>query len=254
MSTSRTLTPPLAPRFFAVVPAAGVGRRFGGAVPKQYLPLGGVTVLERTLGVLLAAEWIAAVVLVVAPDDDRAEQVCASLVRRHGSRLRIAPVGGETRRDSVLAGLVTLGEASAPDARDWVLVHDAARPGLDAQALGRLRAELADDPVGGLLALPVADTVKRADATGQVLETVPRDHLWVAQTPQMFRRGLLEEALRRHACVTDESAAIEACGLRVRLVEGGRRNFKITTADDLALMAEVLGVTPDAVARNKASE
>jgi 2-C-methyl-D-erythritol 4-phosphate cytidylyltransferase len=242
MSTDPTRFPPAAPRFFAVVPAAGVGRRFGGAVPKQYLPLGQGTVLERTLSVLLAADWIATVVLVVAPDDDRAAQVCASLSLRYGPRLRIARVGGETRRDSVLAGLVALDADAAPDAADWVLVHDAARPGLAGGDLERLRAELGEDPVGGLLALPVADTVKRADAAAQVVETVPREDLWVAQTPQMFRCGLLQEALQRHASVTDESAAIEACGLQVRLVAGGRRNFKITTAEDLALMTDVLGL------------
>lgn len=227
-------------RFFAVVPAAGVGARLGAAVPKQYLEIGGECVLARSLRPLLAAGWIDAVVVVVAPGDAWAQAACAGLVAEAGKRLRIAPVGGATRRDSVLAGLGLLQDVHAAD-RDWVLVHDAARPGLRGAALERLRERAGAHPVGGLLALPVADTVKRAGARGEVESTVPREGLWLAQTPQMFRLGRLRAALERHAEVTDEAAAMEAEGLAVLLVEGDRRNFKVTTADDLDVMRAMLG-------------
>ena len=227
-------------RFFAVVPAAGVGARLGAAVPKQYLEIGGETVLSRSLRPLLAARWIEAVVVVVAPGDAWARAACAGLAAETGERLRIAPVGGAARRDSVLAGLGLLADAYAED-RDWVLVHDAARPGLRVDALERLRERAGAHPVGGLLALPVADTVKRAGAGDEVAATVPRDRLWLAQTPQMFRLGALRAALARHPEVTDEAAAMEAEGLAVLLVEGDRRNFKVTTADDLELMRALLG-------------
>ncbi|MFP5460773.1 MAG: 2-C-methyl-D-erythritol 4-phosphate cytidylyltransferase [Gammaproteobacteria bacterium] len=226
-------------RFHAVVPAAGVGARLGAALPKQYLEIGGASVLARSVRPLLDVGWIELVLVVVAPGDRRAAQVCADLEAQAGGRLRIAEVGGATRRDSVLAGLGELAAAGC-DPGDWVLVHDAARPGLGTGALERLRAQLDGHPVGGLLALPVADTVKRADARGEVDGTVPREGLWLAQTPQMFRLGALREALLRHPEVTDEAAAMEAQGLRALLVEGERRNFKVTTADDLALMTALL--------------
>ena len=227
-------------RFFAVVPAAGVGSRLGAAVPKQYLAIDGRSVLAWSLQPLLDANWIERVLVVVAPGDTRAVAACTPLVDRAGRRLRIAQVGGATRRDSVLAGLEALAGVDAPAPQDWVLVHDAARPGLSAAALERLRTALASETAGGLLALPVADTVKRADAHGCVAATVPREGLWQAQTPQMFRFGALSAALARHPEVTDEAAAIEAERWPVRLVEGDRRNFKVTTADDFELMSAIL--------------
>ena len=236
-----------AARFHAVVPAAGVGARLGAAVPKQYLEIGGVRVLARSVRPLLDAPWIDRVLVVVAPGDAHAAPACSALAARSGGRLRIAEVGGATRRDSVLAGLETLAAAGAAS-HDWVLVHDAARPGLGAAALERLRASLSAHPVGGLLALPVADTVKRADERGEVAGTVAREGLWLAQTPQMFRLGVLREALARHPEVTDEAGAIEAEGLPALLVEGERRNFKVTTADDLALMAALLAPAASGVA------
>lgn len=234
---------PSAPRFFAVVPAAGVGARLGAPIPKQYLAIGDRSVLACSIAPLLAAPWIRCVLVVVAPGDGRAAEACGPLAAAHGERLRIRAVGGASRRDSVLAGLdaLALDMADGPVDADWVLVHDAARPGLTGASLDRMRAELGADPVGGILALPVADTVKRSDREGRVVETVPREGLWLAQTPQMFRFGVLADALRRHPEVTDEAAAIEACGLPVRLVEGERRNFKVTTAADLALMVELMG-------------
>jgi len=221
-------------RFLAVVPAAGTGTRLGASVPKQYLPLGDRTVIEWSVRALLGARWIEAVIVVVSAGDARAASVLAALSRQHGARLAIVANGGATRRDSVLGGLRALAGRCAP--QDWVLVHDAARPGLGAAGLERLREQLAGDPVGGLLALPVADTIKRADAQGRVMRTEPREFLWQAQTPQMFRFGLLRTALEAHPEVTDEAAALEAAGMAPRLIEGERENFKVTTADDLRMM------------------
>ncbi len=237
------------PRFFAVVPAAGVGARVGAALPKQYLRIGDRTLLEWAVGALLAADWIERVIVVTAPGDSRAEALLDALFnaethRRTRATRRVLAVdaGGPTRRDSVLGGLDALAESADDD--DFILVHDAARPGLSGTALARLREELIDDPVGGLLALPVADTVKQAGALRSVERTVAREGLWLAQTPQMFRFGLLRSALARHREVTDEAAAIEADGAIARLVEGEVRNFKVTTAGDLAMMAAVLGQAP----------
>ncbi|MEI8305129.1 MAG: 2-C-methyl-D-erythritol 4-phosphate cytidylyltransferase [Burkholderiales bacterium] len=225
-------------RCHAVVPAAGSGSRLGAALPKQYLHLAGRSLLEWSVQALLDAPFIETVTVVVSPGDARAE---ALLGRR--PRLRVLPVGGATRRDSVLAGVQAPGIAWS--AHDWVLVHDAARPALDAASLLRLHAELADDPVGGLLAVPVSDTVKRAASASpevpRVAATLSREGLWLAQTPQMFRHGVLLPALQRHPEVTDEAAAVEAEGLVPRLVRGERQNFKVTTADDLALMGAWLG-------------
>jgi len=238
-----------APRHFAVMPAGGAGSRLGAAVPKQYLDLHGEPMIACAARALLAAPWIERLVVVVAPGDRRAGPALAGL-----PRTTVLAEGGETRRDTVLAGLRWLateigagaggaGGAStggAGIAEDWVLVHDAARPALGRAVLERLRETLADDPVGGLLAMPVSDTVKRATAAGSVAETVPREGLWLAQTPQMFRFGLLLEALARFGDVTDEAAAIELSGGAPRLVAGDRMNFKVTTADDLELMRRLM--------------
>ena len=233
---------PSTPRFFAVVPAAGVGARLGATIPKQYLSIGDRSVLARSVAPLLAAPWIRSVLVVVAPGDARAAEACGPLTATHGDRLRIRAVGGASRRDSVLAGLDALAREAKgkPVDSDWVMVHDAARPGLSGVSLERMRDELGADPVGGILALPVADTVKRSDRDGRVVATVPREGLWLAQTPQMFRFALLHDALRAHPQVTDEAAALEADGRSPLLVEGERGNFKVTTADDLRMMQDLL--------------
>jgi 2-C-methyl-D-erythritol 4-phosphate cytidylyltransferase len=227
-------------RFHAVVPAAGVGARVGAAVPKQYLELAGRSLLQWSVRALLAAPFIETVVVVIAPGDTLADE----LVGRW-PRVQVHAVGGASRRDSVLAGLRVAGAGWRPD--DWVLVHDAARPALSLAALNRLRVGLQDDPVGGLLALPVSDTVKQAPAgQARVERTVPREGLWLAQTPQMFRHGLLLSALADHPGVTDEAGAMEAAGHVPRLIEGERHNFKVTTADDLRLMGAWLSALAEA--------
>ena len=238
--TEPAVPPPASVRHVAVVPAAGVGTRLGADRPKQYLALCGATVLERTVQALLGCEWIDAVVVVVAPDD----VVAAALPGLADGRVTVAPVGGASRRDSVLAGLRECVDRGIACDDDWAWVHDAARPGVERASLERLRDALVGDRVGALLALPMADTVKRGWG-GRALETVPRDPLWTAQTPQAFPLGTLRAALERHRSATDEASAIEATGRTPRLVEGTRRNFKVTTMDDLhAMRAALEGPTP----------
>jgi 2-C-methyl-D-erythritol 4-phosphate cytidylyltransferase len=222
-------------RLFAIVPAAGSGARFGEATPKQYRLLLGRPLLHHALAVLCAEPRIAQVAVVIAPGDAWFGGVDWSSFE---SRLRVLKCGGPTRALSVRNALEAL--ASDIDDEDWVLVHDAARPCLDAEALDRLIVGLADDEVGGLLATPVADTLKRADADRRAVATQSREGLWQAQTPQMFRRALLSRALQ-HAdtATTDEAGAVEALGLRPKLVDGSPANLKVTYAQDFA-MAEAL--------------
>lgn len=240
----------------AIVPAAGVGQRASRAgdpaLPKQYRLLLGLPMLRRAVLALLADTRISKVFVAVSPDDDWATQALAGL-----PRTVCQPCGGLTRADTVAAALAGCGVADT----DWVLVHDAARPGLPADALGRLIDACWSDPVGGLLALPVADTVKSQcqpegkgaassrDTTPTPMEprvraTLDRDGLWLAQTPQMFRagvlRGALAHAVAHGVSVTDEASAIEAAGDTPLLVRGSLRNFKVTWPDDFELMEKWL--------------
>ncbi|TVR61379.1 MAG: 2-C-methyl-D-erythritol 4-phosphate cytidylyltransferase [Candidatus Competibacteraceae bacterium] len=222
------------PRYWAVVPAAGVGQRMGSAIPKQYLPLVGRPVIVHTLETLLRYPPLAGVVVAIGADDGWWP---AMAIEIDSAKLLRVVTGGVERGQSVLNGLEALREWASPD--DWVLVHDAARPCLSTEDLDRLLAELDADPVGGLLAVPVRDTLKQADAAGRVTTTVDRSRLWHALTPQVFRLGLLRDALRdalaRGLTVTDEAAAMEAAGFAPRLVEGRADNVKITRPEDLAL-------------------
>jgi 2-C-methyl-D-erythritol 4-phosphate cytidylyltransferase len=224
-------------RYFALVPAAGSGSRLGSSTPKQYLPLAGRSVLHHTLSRLAAHPGIEQVFVVLAPGDTEFRNA-----QWDGFEHRITPLycGGDTRAASVYNGLIAARDAVGGD--DWVLVHDAARPCLGADALERLIREVGDDEAGGLLAVPVADTLKRADGDTRVEATERREGLWQAQTPQMFRYGFLVEALRRSgaATVTDEASAIERLGLKPRLVMGDVRNLKITYPQDLELAELIL--------------
>lgn len=226
----------VSPRYFALVPAAGVGARLGAGYPKQYLPLAGKPMLLHVLETFAAAPAIAHCFLVVSEEDAYIGELMAS-APHIAERVTVLFNGGATRHASVLNGLQAM--RAHADEQDWVLVHDAARPGLSVALIDRLIAELRDDPVGGLLALPIVDTLKRDDAAGRVTATVARAGLWGAQTPQMFRYAMLCRALEEVAEVTDEASAIEALGLSPRLVEGSVRNFKVTLPQDIAL-AELL--------------
>ena len=217
---------------WAIVPAAGRGTRFGAERPKQYLPLAGRTVIEHSLRAVLSHDDVDGVVVALSPED------CDwPGWREIGGKPVITCVGGAERADSVLAGLHAL--PATVDADQWVLVHDAARPCLRAEDLARLLQIGQADPVGALLAAPVRDTLKRADGIGKSQSTEPRDGLWRALTPQLFRRGgltrALEAVLRAGLRITDEAMAMERLGLRPCLVEGREDNLKITTPADLAL-------------------
>ncbi len=223
------------PRHYAIVPAAGSGSRFGAEKPKQYLDLLGRPLIFHTLAALCACPAIERVWVVLAPDDPWWPRYDWSEL---GAKLETVRCGGVTRAESVANGLQAAAMVAADD--DWVLVHDAARPCLSPAMLDALFADLANDPVGGILAVPVADTLKRADAEQRVAATEPRDGLWQAQTPQMFRYGLLSEALEKCRDVTDEAGAVEAFGLQPRLVRGDATNLKVTYPADLALAAMIL--------------
>lgn len=219
-------------RYFALIPAAGVGARMGADCPKQYMPLAGKLMLLHVLDTFASSAIIAHAYVVVSAEDGYIDDALAG-AKHLADRLTVIHDGGPTRHLSVLNGLKAMRNEVGDD--DWVLVHDAARPGLTAELIERLIAEVGDDVVGGLLALPVVDTLKRSDVQARALATVPRDGLWAAQTPQMFRYALLRRALEAALAVTDESGAVEALGLHPKLVEGSPRNFKITLPHDIAL-------------------
>ena len=223
---------------FALIPAAGSGTRLRAATPKQYLPLAGRPLLWHAVRAVCVPQ-VSAVFVVLASND-------AHFARQDWSTFagKVNPLycGGSTRRDSVLNGLSAL--RGAVDADDWMLVHDAARPCLPGADLRKLVDEGAGDAIGAILALPVAETVKRAgkDEGGvqRIAATEDRSQLWLAQTPQMFRTGLLIQALSHPSNATDEAAAVEALGLRPRLVLGSRQNLKVTYAEDLAVAEAIL--------------
>lgn len=205
-----------------------------GDCPKQYLPLLGKPLIWHALQVLGAIPAIERVFVVLAPDDTRWDGFDWSEL---GSRLTVLRCGGASRAASVANGLKAMADAALAD--DWVLVHDAARACLTTAHVEKLLATVADDPVGGLLAVPVADTLKRAQ-DDRVTATMPREGLWQAQTPQMFRYALLVDALEYATAVTDEASAIEALGLSPRLVEADATNLKVTYPLDLQLAEWIL--------------
>lgn len=230
--------------YHALVPAAGSGSRMhalsGHAVPKQYLPLAGQPMIRHALATLCATPAIDHVFVVLAPDDSHWP---AAAMAELGPKLRVLRCGGDTRAQSVANGLRAMagelgGEIEIGD--DWVLVHDAARPCLSRAQLDALVGQVGEDETGGILAVPVADTLKRSGADGRIEATVPREHLWQAQTPQMFRYGLLREALSRSRTVTDEAGAVEALGYRPLLVASDTSNLKVTYPADMALAENIL--------------
>jgi 2-C-methyl-D-erythritol 4-phosphate cytidylyltransferase len=221
-----------APRYFALIPAAGVGARMAASGPKQYLKIGGKPMLRHAIDAFLFSELIAHTYVVVSADDP----IIDSIVPSHG--VTVLRCGGATRMESVRNGLAALSPTLREN--DWVLVHDAARPGLDETLIEKLITNTGEHPVGGLLALPVVDTVKRS--IGGELGTVSREGLWLAQTPQMFRYKLLRDALafatdsaRDPKQITDDASAVEALGLSPKLVEGHPRNMKVTLPSDVRI-------------------
>ncbi|MGS1033384.1 2-C-methyl-D-erythritol 4-phosphate cytidylyltransferase [Burkholderia glumae] len=224
----------MTPRLFALIPCAGTGSRSGSALPKQYRTLAGRALLNYTLAAFDALSEFSQTLVVISPDDTHFD------ARRFaGLRFAISRCGGASRQASVYNGLLELAGFGATDG-DWVLVHDAARPGITPALIRTLIATLKDDPVGGIVALPVADTLKRVPAGGdEIARTEARDGLWQAQTPQMFRIGMLREAIlaaqRDGHDLTDEASAIEWAGHAPRVVQGNLRNFKVTYPEDFEL-------------------
>lgn len=229
-------------RLHALIPCAGIGVRAAADGPKQYARLGQSCVVAHTLQALLQVPNLQQVLVVLAPDDlGFAQHVGADL----SAKVQTANVGGSTRAHTVLAGLQALLERDAADS-DWVLVHDAARCLVDPQAVQRLIAACQSDAVGGLLALPLADTLKQA-SEGRSVTTLPRSDKWLAQTPQMFKLGMLMQALTNAladptATITDEASAMERLGHAPLLVPGDGRNLKITWPEDFALAEQWLSV------------
>ena len=236
-------------RYWCVVPAAGVGKRMGSDIPKQYLPLGNSTVIQQTLVKLRKIRQLEAVVLCLSSGDEWWASLSDNLSDKHNldnDPPVIIAAGGKERSDSVLNGLKALtGKASE---NDWVLVHDVARPCVRVDDIRTLIERASQHNVGGLLGMPVRDTMKRATVIGvdgvdgvEVQRTVCRDNLWHALTPQMFRYGdlmhAMTDALNANAPITDEASALERLGKQPLLVEGHPDNIKITHPEDLALAA-----------------
>jgi 2-C-methyl-D-erythritol 4-phosphate cytidylyltransferase len=221
--------------FNALIPAAGSGTRVTAGGPKQYLPLAGRPMLWHAVRALCVPR-VETVFVVLASDD--------AVFATHdwsefGERVQPLYCGGETRRDSVYNGLVAA--MAVLEADDWMLVHDAARPCLPAKDLDNLMRELEGDEVGGILALPVVDTLKKVSAE-RIQSTEERAQFWLAQTPQMFRAGLLAQALAgARGSPTDEAAAVEQLGLKPRVVAGSRENLKVTWPEDVAMAEAILG-------------
>ncbi len=225
-------------KLYALIPAAGSGSRMGAGLPKQYMALAGKPLLYHALNTLCANREVERVFVVLAQGDERFAQLDWQPLT---SRIEPLYCGGETRAASVFNGLLAVRDEVG--AEDWMLVHDAVRPCLPPEALARLIDMVRQEETGGLLAMPVVDTLKRADAGGYVVQTEGREQLWQAQTPQMFRYRLLLEALRAidPALATDEARAIEQLGLRPKLVAGDSRNLKVTYPQDIALAELLLG-------------
>jgi 2-C-methyl-D-erythritol 4-phosphate cytidylyltransferase len=222
-------------RFHVIIPAAGSGSRMGVDDPKQYLNLHGKTLIQHVIKVFDQSIRISTIHILINQEDVH----WRSAYLHSSSKLQVHYCGAETRAGTVLNGLEAI--QSQVDADDWILVHDAARPGLSNLLLNQLLNTLENDVIGGLLALPLADTLKRADGEQRVAATIPRNDLWQAQTPQMFRYATLKKALAEfNGIPTDEAEAIEALGLKPKLVTGELRNLKVTYPQDLAVLSALL--------------
>jgi 2-C-methyl-D-erythritol 4-phosphate cytidylyltransferase len=221
--------------FHVIIPAAGSGTRMGASTPKQYLSLDGQSLIQHVIRVFDQASKIQSIHVILSERDAQWRSAGAS------DKLKVHFCGGETRAETVLNGLNAMHNTVAED--DWILVHDAARPGLTNRLLTELINSLEHDEVGGLLALPLADTLKKSNATLRVAKTIPRDQLWQAQTPQMFKFSTLKKALESfEGSPTDEAEAIEALGLKPKLVAGELRNLKVTYPQDLAVLSALFKV------------
>ncbi len=224
------------PKVFAIVPAAGQGTRIGDAVPKQYIPIAGKPMMFHSIDALAAVGRIERVFVTLSALDRHWKEHDWSAFP---DKIEAVFAGGAHRAGTVLNTLVHLQDRAQKD--DWILVHDAARPCILPELIDQFLDEIADDPIGGLLAMPLADTLKSADEQQRVAATIPRLNLWRAQTPQMFRYEMLRRGLEHKPDATDESQAVESLGgfAGPRLVQGENSNIKVTFAEDL-LLAEMI--------------
>lgn len=223
--------------FHVIIPAAGSGTRMGVSAPKQYLTLDGQALIQHVIRVFDQSPHIRSIHVILSEQDAHWRNAYLNA----SNKANVHYCGGETRAETVLNGLNAMQDSVAED--DWILVHDAARPGLTNRLLTQLISSLQDDEVGGLLALPLADTLKMSDAESRVAKTIPRDQLWQAQTPQMFKYATLKRALESfNGSPTDEAEAIEALGLKPKLVTGELRNLKVTYPQDLAVLSALFNV------------
>lgn len=225
-------------KIIALIPAAGTGTRFGDSLPKQYLDINGQPLIVHTLQALARVSRIAKIIVVLSPEDQHWRGLVASdssTWAKLSARVETINVGGKSRRDSVLNGLNAIEKTDA-----WIMVHDAARPCIRSELVEQFIDELEHDSIGGLLALPLSDTIKLDDGNLRVAKTLPRENIWRAQTPQMFKFDLLKKALTASANATDEAEAIEAIGHQPKLVMGDSANLKVTYATDLKLAKMLL--------------
>lgn len=223
--------------FHVIIPAAGSGTRMGADAPKQYLTLQGKSLIQHVIKLFDQATKIDSIHVILSEQDAHWRSTYLSL----SDKAKVHYCGGQTRAETVLNGLEAI--KNSIDEHDWILVHDAARPGLTNRLLNQLISTLENDEVGGLLALPLADTLKKSDADGRVATTIPREGLWQAQTPQMFKYATLKQALQSFdGTPTDEAEAIEALGLKPTLVTGELRNLKVTYPQDLAVLSALFSI------------
>lgn len=223
--------------FHVIIPAAGIGTRMGGETPKQYAALNGKALIQHVIRVFEQSVKVKTIHVILSPSDTYWRGLNFSNV----DKLNVHYCGGDSRAETVLNGLKAIELKVASD--DWVLVHDAARPGLTNRLLNHLISHLEQDEVGGLLALPLADTLKKSDSVSRVAQTIPRDALWQAQTPQMFKYATLKQALESFkGTPTDEAEAIEALELKPKLVTGELRNLKVTYPQDLAVLTALFNL------------
>lgn len=228
------------PAFTLIMPAAGIGQRAGGSVAKQYQMLGHTCVLEQTLNIFLALPGLQKAIVALHADDDQFADLDVS---QHPKVTTV--VGGEERADSVLNALLDL-KKDGLDQNSWVLVHDAARPCVQRVDIESMLQQLSHHEVGGIMAVPCSDTLKKVSPIGDIINTVERSQLWQAQTPQMFRFGILlsalQKALDNHSGVTDESSAVELCGYQPVIFQGKRSNIKITQPEDIVAAEQFLSL------------
>ncbi len=217
-------------RYWVVIPAAGVGKRMGVDKPKQYISVNDKTIIEHTINCFIEREEIEGIVIAISKSDEFWPDM---EIAKHDKIITVP--GGDERYQSVFNGLQALKNKAEDD--DWVLVHDAARPCLNQSAIDRLMINCRSHDVGGILAMPCRDTMKRANESGEIIDTVEREYLWHAQTPQMFKYGKLKSAIEKvldeNIVVTDEAMAMEMAGYKPLLVQGHQENIKVTHKDDL---------------------